>query len=126
IRGGTVVVRGDAAARAGVSMKGGTLLIGGSCDYRAVFMMQKGRIIICGDAGDALADSLYEGTVFVGGRIQALGNDAVIEEPTADGRAALQDLLKPYHVPAPPAFQKVVSGRKLWIFDRKELDIWKV
>ena len=86
IRGGTVVVRGDAAARAGVSMKGGTLLIGGDCGYMAGFMMQKGRIVICGDAGDALADSMYEGIVFVGGKIEALGNDAVIEEPTRRGR----------------------------------------
>jgi glutamate synthase domain-containing protein 3 len=90
IRGGTVVVRGDAAARAGVSMKGGTLLIGGSCGYMAGFMMQKGRIIICGDAGDALADSMYEGMVFVAGHIQALGNDAVIEEPSAADQDALQ------------------------------------
>ncbi len=126
IRGGTVVVRGDAAARAGVSMKGGTLLIGGNCGYMAGFMMQKGRIIICGDAGEALADSMYEGVVFVGGKIAALGNDAIVEEPTAEDRAALKDLLATYNVPAPVAFQKVVSGRKLWNFDRKELDLWRV
>ncbi len=128
IRGGTIVVRGDAAARAGVSMKGGTLLIGGRCGYMAGFMMQKGRIIICGDADDALADSMYEGVVFVGGSIRSLGNDAVIEEPTAEDQAALTDLLATYSVPAPTpaAFKKVVSGRKLWNFDRKELGIWKV
>jgi glutamate synthase domain-containing protein 3 len=126
IRGGTVTVRGDAAARAGVSMKGGTLLIGGSCGYMAGFMMQKGRLIICGDAGDALADSMYEGVVFVGGRIASLGNDAVIEEPTAEDRGALGSLLASYDVPAPKAFQKIVSGRKLWNFDRKELDLWRV
>jgi glutamate synthase domain-containing protein 3 len=125
IRGGTVVVRGDAAARAGVSMKGGTLLAGGSCGYMAGFMMQKGRIVICGDAGDALADSMYEGVVFVGGKIAALGNDAVIEEPSAEDRAALHDLLTAYNLPAPAAFQKVVSGRKLWNFDKKDLDVWK-
>jgi glutamate synthase domain-containing protein 3 len=125
IRGGTVVVRGDAAARAGVSMKGGTLVIGGHCGYMAGFMMQKGRIIICGDAGEALADSMYEGVVFVGGKIAALGNDAVIEEPTAEDRAALEDLLTTYNIPAAAAFQKVVSGRKLWNFDRRDLDIWK-
>src|SRR5581483_2549861 len=125
IRGGTVVVRGDAAARAGVSMKGGTLLIGGSCGYMAGFMMQKGRIVICGDAGDALADSMYEGTVFFGGKIEALGNDAVIEDPTPDDQAALRDLLATYAIPAPTAFRKVVSGRKLWNFDKKELDAWK-
>jgi glutamate synthase domain-containing protein 3 len=125
IRGGTVVVRGDAAARAGVSMKGGTLLVGGSCGYMAGFMMQKGRIIICGDAGDALADSMYEGVVFVGGKIAALGNDAVIEEPTAEDQAALRDLLATYDIPAQAAFRKVVSGRKLWNFDKKDLDTWK-
>jgi glutamate synthase domain-containing protein 3 len=125
IRGGTVVVRGDAAARAGVSMKGGTLLIGGNCGYMAGFMMQKGRIVICGDAGKALADSMYEGVIFVGGQIASLGNDAVIEEPAEEDKAALAELLVAYQLPAPTAFRKVVSGRKLWNFDRKDLDVWK-
>jgi len=125
IRGGTVVVRGDAAARAGVSMKGGTLLIGGNCGYMAGFMMQKGRIIICGDAGEALADSMYEGVVFVGGQIAEMGNDTVVQEPTAEERAALNDLLATYQMGTPAAFRKVVSGRKLWNFDRKDLDVWK-
>jgi glutamate synthase domain-containing protein 3 len=125
IRGGTVVVRGDAAARAGVSMKGGTLLIGGSCGYMAGFMMQKGRIVICGDAGEALADSMYEGVVFVGGKIAALGNDAIIEEPTAEDRAWLSDLLQKYDLPKPTSFRKIVSGRKLWNFDKKDLEVWK-
>ncbi len=125
IRGGTVVVRGDAAARAGVSMKGGTLLIGGNCGTMAGFMMQKGRIVICGDVDDAVADSMYEGVVFVGGKIAALGHDAVIEEPSPEDRAALAELLAASHVPAPAAFRKVVSGRKLWNFDKKDLEIWK-
>jgi methylamine---glutamate N-methyltransferase subunit B len=125
IRGGTVVVRGDAAARAGVSMKGGTLLVGGSCGYMAGFMMQKGRIIICGDAGDALADSMYEGSVFVGGNIASLGNDAVVQDATAEDSASLEEFLAHYRVPAPPGFKKIVSGRKLWNFDRSELAIWK-
>ena len=125
IRGGTVVVRGDAAARAGVSMKCGTLLISGSCGYMAGFMMQKGRIIICGDAGDALADSMYEGVVFVGGQVASLGNDAVMEEPSPEDQAVLADLLSTYGIPAPAAFRKGVSGRKLWNFDKKDLEIWK-
>jgi methylamine---glutamate N-methyltransferase subunit B len=125
IRGGTVVVRGHAAARAGVSMKGGTLLIGGNCGYMAGFMMQKGTIVICGDAGHALADSMYEGVVFVGGSIESLGNDAVYAKPSAADRKNLQELLQTYHIPGPESFRKVVSGRKLWNFDRKELDLWK-
>jgi glutamate synthase domain-containing protein 3 len=119
------VVRGGAAARAGVSMKGGTLLIGGDCGPMAGFMMQKGRIVVCGNAADALADSMYEGTVYVGGSIASLGNDAVIGEPTAEERDVLADLLAAYHMPAPESFRKVVAGRKLWNFDRKELDVWK-
>jgi glutamate synthase domain-containing protein 3 len=125
IRGGTVVVRGDAAARAGVSMKGGTLLIGGGCGYMAGFMMQKGTIVVCGDAGEALADSMYEGTVFVGGAIAQLGHDAVIQEPTAADRQELERLLETYGIERRPAFKKVVSGRKLWNFDKKDLDVWK-
>jgi glutamate synthase domain-containing protein 3 len=126
IRGGTVAVRGDAAARAGVSMKGGTLLIGGDCGYMAGFMMQKGTLVICGNAGEALADSMYEGVVFVGGKIEALGNDAVVEEPTAEELARLADLLRTHRIGVPASFQKVVAGRKLWNFDRKELATWKV
>jgi glutamate synthase domain-containing protein 3 len=106
-------------------MKGGTLLIGGSCGYMAGFMMQKGRIIICGDAGDALADSMYEGVVFVGGQVASLGNDAVMEEPSPEDQAVLADLLSTYGIPAPAAFRKGVSGRKLWNFDKKDLEIWK-
>ena len=126
IRGGTVVVKGDAAARAGVSMKGGTLLIGGNCGPMAGFMMQKGRIIICGDAADALADSMYEGVVYVGGTIDALGNDAVVEEPSSVEQADLKELLQVHKISAPATFKKVIAGRKLWNFDRKELEIWKV
>jgi glutamate synthase domain-containing protein 3 len=126
IRGGSVVVRGDAAARAGVSMKGGTLLIGGDCGYMAGFMMQKGTLVICGSAGEALADSMYEGVVFVGGKIEALGNDAVIEDPTPEELARLADLLQTHRLAPPAGFQKVVAGRKLWNFDRKDLATWKV
>jgi hypothetical protein len=28
-------------------------------------------------------------------------------------------------VPGPDAFRKVVSGRKLWNYDKKEWDVWK-
>jgi len=125
IRGGTVVVRGDAAARAGVSMKGGTLIVGGNCGSMAGFLMQKGRIIICGDAADGIADSMYEGIVYVGGTIANLGNDAVIEEPGREERAAILEVLASYRVQAPASFKKVVSGRRLWNFDRKDLDVWK-
>jgi formylmethanofuran dehydrogenase subunit C len=125
IRGGTVVVHGDCAARAGIAMKGGLLLIQGDAGYMTGFMMQKGAIVICGDAGDALADSMYEGVVFVGGEIAALGNDAVIEEPTAEDAAMIAAACATYAVTPPPSFRKIVAGRKLWNFEHSELATWR-
>ncbi len=125
IRGGTVVVRGSASSRAGIAMKGGMLIVQGNSGYMTGFMMQKGTIIVCGDAAEALGDSMYEGRIFVGGRISDLGNDAVIAEVTDQDRAFLTTILAEYDIEAPAAFQKVVSGRRLWQFDKKDFDTWR-
>ena len=45
-------------------------------------MMQRGRIIILGDVGINLGDSMYDGTIFVGGKIGSFGSDAVEAELT--------------------------------------------
>lgn len=125
IRGGTVVIRGEAAARAGIGMKGGLLVIGGDTGYMTGFMMQRGRIIVCGNAGPALADSMYEGIVFVGGEIAELGNDAVVSEASPEELAEIGATLARYGLKGPDSFRKVVSGRKLWNYDKKELEVWK-
>lgn len=125
IRGGTVVVHGDCAARAGVAMKGGLLLIAGDAGYMTGFMMQKGVTVICGNAGEALADSMYEGVIFVGGEIASLGNDAVIEEPTAEDEAVLTAAFARWKVARPARLRKIVSGRKLWNFEHAELETWR-
>ena len=125
IRGGTVVVRGSASARAGIAMKGGTLIVQGNSGYMTGFMMQKGTIIVCGDTAEALGDSMYEGRIFVAGRISDLGNDAVIAEVTDQDRAFLTTTLAEYDIEAPASFQKIVSGRRLWQFDKKDFDTWR-
>ena len=125
IRGGTVVVRGDCAARAGVAMKGGRLLIAGDAGYMTGFMMQKGFIAIAGNAGDALADSMYEGTVYVVGEIASLGNDTVVEPAGEDDQAMLEAAYAEYDLPRPGPFKRIVSGRKLWNFEKHELDTWR-
>jgi len=129
IRGGTVVIHGDAAARAGVSMKGGTLLIAGDCGYMAGFMGQKGTIIVCGDVGEAFADSMYETVCYVGGAIGELGNDAVIETPSAEDKAFLAATFAQYlpanSYPDLDKFKKIVAGRKLWNFDKREWTTWR-
>jgi glutamate synthase domain-containing protein 3 len=125
IRSGTVVVRGDVSTRAGIAMKGGALIVGGNAGPMAGFMMQKGMLIICGDAADGVADSMYAGTVYLGGRHGDLGADAVEEDFTADDRAAVFGLLERWKVPAPAAFRKLVAGKRLWNFQRADLQLWK-
>jgi len=132
IRGGTVVIHGDAAARLGVSMKGGTVLVAGNCGYMAGFMAQKGTLIVCGDAGEAFADSMYATVCYVGGKIANLGTDAVIAPMDSAEVEQLEKILST-HLPAalrsakPSAldFKKVVAGRKLWNFDKREWRIWQ-
>lgn len=132
IRGGTVVIHGDAAARLGISMKGGTVLVAGNCGYMAGFMAQKGTLIVCGDTGEAFADSMYETVCYVGGKIGDLGTDAVVEKPSVEDAKYLDALLSQYldsatrkSVPAGSEFKKIVAGRKLWNFDRREWKTWQ-
>ncbi len=132
LRGGTVVVYGDAAARAGVSMKGGQMIVAGNCGYMAGFMAQKGTLVVCGDAGEAFADSMYSTVCYVGGQIASLGTDAVTASMDPGDVQHLDTLLNTYlpvelRAKVPPAdkFQKVVAGRKLWNFDKRERRLWQ-
>ena len=132
IRGGTVVIHGDAAARLGISMKGGTVLVTGNCGYMAGFMAQKGTLIVCGDAGEAFADSMYETVCYVGGKIDGLGTDAIVENIKPGDAEFLDSLLAQHLEPEkrkgkPPGreFKKVVAGRKLWNFDKREWKTWQ-
>ncbi len=132
IRGETVVIHGDAAARLGISMKGGTVLVAGSCGYMAGFMAQKGTLVVCGDTGEAFADSMYETVCYVGGKIAGLGNDAVIEATTTNDAQTLDSLLAEHldpaarkKLPAGREFKKVVAGRKLWNFDKRDWKTWQ-
>jgi methylamine---glutamate N-methyltransferase subunit B len=132
IRGGTVVIHGDAAARLGVSMKGGTVIVAGNCGYMAGFMAQKGTLIVCGDAGEAFADSMYAAVCYVGGKIANLGTDAVVAPMDTSEAEQLEKILR-CHLPsslrdakpAAAAFKKVVAGRKLWNFDKRDWRIWQ-
>jgi len=126
IRAGTVVVRGSASTRAGIAMKGGILIVAGDVGPMAGFMMQKGVLVVCGDAATGLADSMYAGTVFLGGRHDELGADAVFEDETPADRELIGSALERWQVRAPATgFRKLVAGRKLWNFQRSERDLWK-
>ena len=130
IRSGTVVIHGDAAARLGVSIKGGQVLVAGNCGYMAGFMGQRGSLVVCGNTGAAFADSIYETVCFVGGEIGGLGNDAIVEATSEEEKSSLREMLVRHlseTIPDPKAlhFKKVISGRKLWNFDKHERALWQ-
>jgi glutamate synthase domain-containing protein 3 len=90
------------------------------------FMMQKGSMIICGDAGDGVGDSMYDGRIFVGGEVASFGNDAVIEDMTEDDETFLRETLENAGVKAPGSgFKKIVSGKQLYNFDKKDFARWR-
>ena len=96
-------------------------------------MGQKGSLIVCGDAGEAFADSMYATVCYVGGKIANLGTDAVIEDSGARPDVEFLDATLERYFPAeirktkPAAkdFKKIVAGRKLWNFDKRDWKIWQ-
>ena len=107
-------------------MKGGMLIVAGCVGPMAGFMMQKGLLVVCGDAAGGIADSMYSGTVFLGGRHGELGADAVFEDVTPAEKEHLAAVLDHWQVAAPAAgFRKIVAGRRLWNFERSDRDLWK-
>ena len=86
-------------------------------------MMQRGRIIILGDVGINLGDSMYDGTIFVGGKIGSYGSDAVEAELTNSDIDWLKRKLKVAEIGDNfdvSKMTKVVAGKKLWNYDALE------
>jgi hypothetical protein len=75
---------------------------------------------------------MYATTCYVGGNVAGLGTDAVVEELNASDIEFLDATLE-HHFPAEvrktkpsgKAFKKIVSGRKLWNFDKRDQKIWQ-
>ena len=86
-------------------------------------MMQRGRMIVLGDAGMNLGDSMYDGTIYVGGEVEELGVDCVPGEMTELDIHYLTSKLDLYSMKAPNGvekMQKYVSGKQLWNYDNLE------
>lgn len=104
-------------------MKGGTIIVGGRTGAFSGFMMQRGRIIFLGDAGKNLGDSMYDGIIYVGGKIESLGVDAVPTEMTELDVEWLRRKLALYGLEPPNGvenMQKIVAGKRLWNYDNLE------
>jgi methylamine---glutamate N-methyltransferase subunit B len=120
IRGGDVVVRGRVGARTGIDQKGGTVIVVGDAGSMTGFMMQRGRQIILGDVGPGLGDSMYDGTIYVGGTVRSLGVDCVPGEWTDADTEFIARKFSIYGLGEPPALQKFVCGKQLYNYDNLE------
>ena len=98
-------------------------MVGGDAGAFTGFMMQRGRIIILGNAGINLGDSMYDGTIFVGGTIKSLGSDAIKSKLTSLDVDWLKRKLKIAEIGSNFNFSKmtkIVAGKKLWNYDQLE------
>ena len=120
LRGGDLVIKGNVGARTGIDQKGGTIITLGSAGINTGFMMQRGRQIICGDVNDGLGDSMYDGVIYVGGKIASLGVDCVPGEMNDDDVEFINRKFKIYDLGTPPDLKKFECGKVLHNYDALE------
>jgi methylamine---glutamate N-methyltransferase subunit B len=120
IRGGDVLVRGRVGARTGIDQKGGTVIVLGAAGSMTGFMMQRGRQIILGDVGPGLGDSMYDGEIYVGGKVKSLGVDCVPGEWTDADTEFIERKFRIHGLGSPPELKKFVCGKKLYNYDTLE------
>jgi glutamate synthase domain-containing protein 3 len=120
MRGGDLIVKGRVGARTGIDQKGGTIIVLGSGGSNNGFMLQRGRQIFCGDVGPGLGDSMYDGTLYVGGKVKSLGVDCIPGEWTDADTEFVERKFRVHDLGAPPEFQKFVCGKQLYNYDNLE------
>jgi glutamate synthase domain-containing protein 3 len=120
IRGGDLVIKGQVGARTGIDQKGGSIIVLGDAGSMTGFMMQRGRQILCGDVGPGLGDSMYDGILYVAGKVKSLGVDCVEGEWNDADTEIIERKFRIYGLGTPPAFAKFVCGKKLYNYDSLE------
>ena len=89
------------------------------------YMMQKGRLIICGNAASGLGDSMYQGSIFLGGQVEELGSGIEQADPETGELDDVFSTLDKYEIKAPKSFRKFQSDRSLWHFRKQDFKVWK-
>jgi glutamate synthase domain-containing protein 3 len=120
MRGGDLVVKGRVGARTGIDQKGGTIIVCGDAGANTAFMIQRGRQIILGNAGAGLGDSMYDGELYVAGKVKSLGVDCVPGEWTDADTELIERKFRIYGLGKPPELQKFVCGKQLYNYDTLE------
>ncbi len=112
MRGGDIVIRGNMGSRAGQVMKKGTLCCAGNASFMAGYMMYGGRIIILGNSGERVGEDMMGGEIYIGGKIDSLGNDAMQVEPSSTEVDDVTEFLDRYDIPLRGCLKKVVCTGK--------------
>jgi glutamate synthase domain-containing protein 3 len=120
IRGGDLVVKGQVGARTGIDQKGGSIIVLGDAGSMTAFMLQRGRQVICGNVGPGLGDSMYDGKIYVGGKVKSLGIDCVPGEWDETDTEFIERKFRIYGLGDPPELQKFVCGKQLYNYDQLE------
>lgn len=125
MRGGTLHIKGNAGPRCGVAQKAGDIVVEGDIGYSTGFMSHGGRIVCLGNSRGSVGDSLWEGTVWVAGEIEALGIDAVLQTPSHEDVDDVEAMLAGLGVDGGGRdWKQVVAGRKLWYFEARDAKKW--
>ena len=114
IRGAEIVIKGNMGSRAGQVMKAGTLCCASNANFMAGYMMYGGTIIILGDSGERVGEDMSSGEIFVAGKVEDLGSDAMLTDLDQKEIEEIHAFLDRYGLKAPNGFSKVVNaGKKL-------------
>ncbi|MCY3879118.1 MAG: protein GlxC [Rhodobacteraceae bacterium] len=123
--GGLLHIKGNAGPRCGVAMKGGDIIVEGRIGYLSGFMAHAGRIIALEGAGDACADSLWGGEVWLAGPAKSLGVDTRLTEPSAEQVQEVEALLAERGLAdSSRDWRKIVSAQRLWHFQSRDAKAW--
>jgi methylamine---glutamate N-methyltransferase subunit C len=120
IRGAEVVVHGNIGSRAGQVMKDGTLCCAGNANFMAGYMMYGGRLIICGDSGEKVGQDIHGGAIYVGGRIESIGTDAEQIDLPAEEEHDILGFLDRYEISFRGTLKKLVNAGKNLRYPRTE------
>ncbi|MEM2213420.1 MAG: formylmethanofuran dehydrogenase subunit C [Candidatus Nezhaarchaeales archaeon] len=80
MRGGTIIVHGNAGAEVGLGMRGGTIIVDGSCDIMPGLDMSGGTILIKGDCTGKAGARMTGGRIIVAGRISTILPSFYVDE----------------------------------------------
>ncbi len=120
LRGGEIVVKGNLGSRSGQVMKKGTLCSARNANFMAGYMMYGGRMIILGDSGERVGEDMMGGAIYIGGRIESLGSDAMLTDTSSDEIDSVREFLDRYKIRFKGTLKKVVCAGKLLKYAKSE------